>query len=135
MNKSIKVNMFAWVAAAVVLLAAVPINMIFSKVDVSFDMTPHKAFSLSEKAKSTLESITEPIDMYVLYDLDHLHDNSSPGDQYYMMADMYMNTVQAIAEYDNITLHEVDIMKDPEFVEEKDPEGYMNLSELDILLD
>ena len=135
MNKSIKVNMFAWIAAVVVLLVAVPINMIFSKVDVSFDMTPHKAFSLSEKAKSTLESITEPIDMYVLYDLDHLHDNSSPGDQYYMMADMYMNTVQAIAEYDNVTLHEVDITKDPEFVEEKDPEGYMNLSELDILLE
>lgn len=135
MNKSVKVNMFAWIAAIVVLIAAVPVNMIFSKVDLSFDMTPHKAFSLSEKAQDTLSSIEEPIDMYVLYKLDHVHDNASPGEEAYMIADMYENTIRAIAEYDKITLHEVDIIENPDFVDKLDPEGYMNLAELDIVLE
>ena len=50
MKKGLKINSFAWIAAAAVLAAAVPVNMIFSKIDVNVDVTPFSAYSLSESA-------------------------------------------------------------------------------------
>ena len=38
MKNGVKVNLFAWVAAVAVLAAAVPIYLIFSKVDVKVDV-------------------------------------------------------------------------------------------------
>ncbi len=134
MKNGVKVNLFAWVAAVAVLAAAVPINLIFSKVDVKVDVTPYNAFTLSDSAEKTLESITEPVDMYVLYKLDNLYDGFSLGDVGYTMADMFVKTVRMMGKYDNITLHDVDVIQDPDFIKELDPEGYMNLQSTDIVL-
>lgn len=135
MKKGMKVNTIAWIAAAAVLAAAVPINMIFSKVDVSVDVTPFNAYSLSDSAVNVLSELAKPVDMYVLYDLDRLYDDSEPGEAEYMMADMYVSTLRQMDEFDKINLHEVNIEKNPGFVAEKDPEGIMNLSSGDILLE
>ncbi len=135
MKKGLKVNAFVWIAAIAVLVAAVPINLIFSKIDFSVDMTPFSAFSLSDKAKNTLSSLEKPVDMYVLCNLDELYDGYEKGEEDYMKVDIYVHTVRAMAEYENITLHEKDIVKDPDFVKEKDPENIMNLKTYDILVE
>lgn len=134
-KKGLKVNTIAWIAAAVVLVAAVPINMIFSKVDVSIDVTPYNAYSLSDEAMNAINSLEKPVDMYVLYRLDDLYEGTSPGQADYMKADMYVTTMRQMAESEKITLHEVNISDTPGFVDEKDPEGYMGLSDGDILLE
>lgn len=135
MKKGLKVNTIAWIAAIVVLAAAIPLNLIFSKVDVSIDVTPYNAYSLSEKASQALEKLEKPVDMYVLYNLDELFEGANPGEEEYMMADMFVTTLRQMSAYDKITLHEVDITKNPEFVDEHDPDGYMNLGSADILLE
>ncbi len=134
MKNGVKVNLFAWIAAVVVLAAAVPINLIFSKVDVKVDVTPYNAFTLSDSAEKTLGSIKKPVDMYVLYKLDALYEGFSLGDTGYTMADMFVKTIRLMGEYENITLHDVDVVKDPDFIKELDPEGYMNLQSTDIVL-
>ena len=135
MKKGLKINSFAWIAAAAVLAAAVPVNMIFSKIDVNVDVTPFSAYSLSESAVETLESLEKPVDITVLYELDRLYDDSQPGEAEYMKADMYVSTLRQMEEFDKISLKEVDIEKNPGFISEKDPEGLMNLSAGDLLLE
>lgn len=135
MKKGMKVNTIAWIASAAVLAAAVPINMIFSKIDVRVDVTPYNAYSLSEDAEKALSSLEKPVDVTVLYELDRLYDDSEPGEAEYMMADMFVSTMRQMDEFDKITLHEVNIEKNPGYIKEKDPEGFMNLSTADILLE
>lgn len=135
MKKGLKVNSIAWIAAAAVLAVAVPVNMIFSKADVKIDVTPFNAYSLSESAVDTLESLEKPVDITVLYELDRFYDDSQPGEAEYMMADMYVSTLRQMAEFEMINLKEVDIEKNPKFISEKDPEGIMSLSAGDLLLE
>lgn len=135
MKKGMKVNTIAWIAAAAVLVAAVPVNMIFSKLDRAVDVTPFSAYSLSDSAIETLSSLEKPVDITVLYELDRLYDDSQPGEAEYMMADMYVNTLRQMDKFEKINLKEVDIEKNPGFVSEKDPQGLMNLSAGDLLLE
>lgn len=135
MKKGMKVNTIAWIAAAAVLAAAVPINMIFSKVDVSVDVTPFNAYSLSDSAVDALSSLEKPVDITVLYELDRLYDDSEPGEAEYMMADMYVSTLRQMEKFDKINLHEVNIEKNPGYVAQKDPEGFMSLSSGDLVLE
>ena len=135
MKKGLKVNTIAWIAAAVVLIAAVPINMIFSKVDVKVDVTPYSAYSLSDKANQALSSLEKPVDMTVLYQLDDLFEGTEPGEAEYMMAKMFVTTMRQMAEFDNINLHEINIEKNPGYINEIDPDGFMNLAPGDIILE
>ena len=135
MKKGLKVNVFVWIAAVAVLVAAVPINLIFSKIDLSVDMTPYSAYSLSDKAKETLSSLDKPVDIYTLCNLDELYEGYEKGEEDYMKVDMYVKTVRAISEYEKVTLHQKDIIKEPDFVTEKDPENIMNLQTYDILVE
>ncbi|MDO5558876.1 MAG: GldG family protein [Oscillospiraceae bacterium] len=134
MIKGTKINVIAWAAAAVLLAAVILLNMVFSKVDVSLDVTPYNAYTLSDQADEVLSSMEKPVDMYVLYKLDDLYEGVSPGEQEYMMVDMFVKTVRQMDKFDKITLHEVDIVQDPDFVDEVDPEGLMNLSSADVVL-
>lgn len=135
MKKGLKINAFVWIAAIAVLVAAVPINLIFSKIDLSVDMTPYKAFTLSDRAKETLSSLDKPVDIYALCDIDELYDSYDKGEEDYMMVDMYAKTLRAMAKYDKVTLHEKDIITEPDFVKKVDPDNIMNLQSNDILVE
>jgi len=135
MKKGLKVNTVAWLAAAVLLIAAVPINLIFSKVDTSIDMTPYSAFTLSDKAKESLSSLKEPVTLNVLCDMEELYSYYGRGTEDYMKVDMYAKTVKAMAQYDKVTLKEIDIIKNPDFVKETDPDGKLGLQSYDILVE
>lgn len=135
MKKGLKVNTIAWVAAIVLLIAAVPVNLIFSMIDVDIDMTPYGAYTLSDGAKSSLSSLKEPVTLNVLCDLDELYTYYSKGSEDYMKVDMYAKTVRAMAQYDNVILKETDIIKNPEFVTKVDPDNKMGLQSYDILVE
>ncbi len=135
MKKGMKINTVAWAAAAVVLAVAVPVNLIFSKLDKSIDVTPFGAYSLSESAEQALSSLEKPVDITVLYELDRFYDDSEPGEEAYMIADMYVTTLRQMAKFDKINLKEINIEKNPGFVTEKDPENLMNLAAGDLLLE
>ncbi len=134
MKKGLKINVFVWIAAIAVLVAAVPINLIFSKIDLSVDMTPYKAFTLSDKAQETLSSLDKPVEIYALCDINELYKSYEKGEEDYMKVDMYAKTLRAMAKYDKVTLHEKDIITEPDFVKEVDPDGLMNLQSNDILV-
>lgn len=135
MEKGMKVNLIAGLASVAVLAAAIPINLIFSKVDKAVDVTPFNAYSLSDTAVEALSSLEKPVDITVLYELDRFYDDSEPGEAEYMMADMYVKTLRQMEKFDKINLKEVNIEKNPEFVAEKDPQNLMSLASGDLLLE
>lgn len=135
MKKGLKVNTVAWIAAAAVLAASIPVNLIASRLDKSVDVTPFNAYSLSDQAVETLSNLEKPVDITVLYELDRFYDDSEPGEEFYMIADMYVTTLRQMEKFDKINLKEVNIVEHPEFVKEKDPQNLMSLKSGDLLLE
>ena len=135
MKKGMKVNTIAWIAAAAVLAVAVPLNLIFTKADKAIDVTPFSAYSLSDSASETLANLDKPVNMTVLYDMDLLYEGSEPGEAEYMMADMFVKTMRQMEKFDKINLTEIDVITEPNKVEELDPDNLMNLSAGDIVLE
>lgn len=71
---------FTIIMAILIAIVIIPINMIVSKLDIKFDMTPNRIYSanLSKTTLALLDSLNETINIYFAYDLDDLVD----GDDY-----------------------------------------------------
>ncbi|MGN1411264.1 MAG: Gldg family protein [Oscillospiraceae bacterium] len=73
-NKYKYTRTFSIIVAILIGIAIIPINLIFSKADVQWDMTPNKIYT-ADLSKTTLEllnSLDETINLYFAYELDDL---------------------------------------------------------------
>lgn len=67
--KNTKFAGMAWILAILVLVIAIVLNMIISRLDFSWDISPNKQYSLSsttEKYLDQLDSEGKTVDFYVL---------------------------------------------------------------------
>ena len=76
--KNKRFTALAWILAILVLAVAVPLNLIFERLNVHFDMTPNSMYTLTDTTKKYLEELDEKgvtVDVYFLTTLDELKED------------------------------------------------------------
>ena len=72
-------GILAFVIAILILLIAVPINLIFTYSDKVFDMTPAGKYTLNPKTEQLLNEVSDKqIEIYYLYDYSLSEFQSAP---------------------------------------------------------
>lgn len=129
MNKR-KFNFTGIVAAIVsvlVLIAVVPINIIFNYYDKNFDMTPSSMYSLSETTTDLMDEVSDKkIELYFMYNIEDIRDET-------VFLPLY-HTLTQLEDYDNVSLTAVMPDEDPELVESLSSVGNLTVSEADVIV-
>ena len=115
--KNTKFTLIAWVMAILVLIAAVPVNLLFDQLDIKFDMSSNELYSLTATTTEYLDTISDKhITLYCLVDMDDIENDPS------MMA--LAKTLELYDSYDCIDLVTFYPNEHPEIIQELDPENY-----------
>jgi hypothetical protein len=119
---------FALIIAVIVAVAAIPINMIASKLNIEWDMTPNDLYSgeLSDVTKEIAENLTEKIEIYFLMDMAELD-----GD--YEVGLVLSNVLSKYDEFENIDVISGNPDTNPELFSQF-TEQYDSLNEGDIIV-
>lgn len=128
-KKNAKFTTIAWVMAIMLLVIIIPLNIVASLLDVQFDLTQNKMYSLTQTTEDFLSGLDKAgtkVDMYLLCDMDDVRADSE------LLA--LSKTIDAIQEYDCINFKDVDPETHPEIKEELNPEGYLQLTKGDIVV-
>ena len=132
MQKKKKFNLsgpIAFVIAVLVLVVFVPLNLIFSRHDKVYDMTPAGKYTLADKTVQLLDETSDKqIDIYYLAKLSYLRDSRAP----YFLS-LY-HTLDALSKRDNITLTCFTPNSDPATCSELDPTGSLGTDDGDIFV-
>lgn len=122
-------GIFAIILSILILLIAVPINLIFSYADKVFDMTPAGKYTLNEKTVQLLnETSDKQIEVYYLYEYNLETFQSSP--EYLPL----YHTLEELNKRDNITLITFNPNEEADRASALDPSGILGISEGDIFV-
>lgn len=124
--KNRKFTAYAALLSALVLAVAIPINLLGSRLNVIWDMTPAKMYKLSKTTTSYLDKLDETVDFYFLMDMDMLATNNDSIALYY--------TLKQYSEYDCINFVDFDPNNEPKILEEINPDGTLQLTIGDIVI-
>lgn len=117
----------ALLIAVLVLAVVVPINLIVSYYDKSYDMTPSKQYTFSEKTVQLLEDTSDKkIDIFFLYDEQQLRDAPE-------FLPLY-NALLQLDEYENINVDYFIPDSNPALVEELNPSGSLTVGDGDVFV-
>ena len=134
-TKNKKFAGIAWIMAILVLAIAVFINMMASKLDLIWDISPNKQYSLSETTKNYLEKASqdgEKIDFYLLQDLDEIEKYATADDSQNTLA-LY-RALQEYNSYDCVNLVSFDPNSNEEIMQKINPDNSLTLSEGDMVI-
>jgi len=122
MNKKLKYGTTAVIFTVVVIALVILLNTVFSALSQAYylytDMTEYNLYTLTDDSRVLLDEIDKDITIYFCMPFDKITDASPTNKQY----NHYLNMVyefagQYAAEYDNIHLEALDIVKNPSSVE------------------
>lgn len=125
-GKKKKFTLYAVILTLLSLAVAIPVNLLASRLNITWDMTPASLYQLSDTTKEYLDSLDTTIDFYFLMDMDYLATDDDSMALYY--------TLQAYSKYDCINFVDFDPDANPEILEKINPEGLMKLSIGDIVI-
>ena len=99
--------------AIIVAIAVIPINLIASRLNIEWDMTPEDIYSaeLSDVSKEIIASLDEPVEIYFLMNPDEL-------DEDYEVGRVLKNALEKYDECENVTLIAGDPDEHPEYFSE-----------------
>jgi hypothetical protein len=120
---------YAAAIAALTLAVAIPLNLLASRLNVIWDMTPSKLYELSDTTKKYLDNLDLPddsVNFYFLMDMDYLATDDDSMALYY--------TLKQYSEYDTINFVDFDPDTNAALMEELNPDGYLNLSIGDMII-
>lgn len=129
-SKKRRATGLAWAMVILVLAIAIPLNLIANRLDLSWDMTPSRLYSLSETSTDYLEELSESdtkVNMYFLMKMDELETDDDSMALY--------NILKQYSRYSCINFVDFDPDEDPELVDSLNPDGYLNLTTGDILIE
>ena len=83
-NDSLKLNRFkrvqstgiALIIALLVLVAAIPFNLIAGRLNMDFDMTPNSLYSLTETSVNIAKALHNTVDVYIIFNSNNISDLS-----------------------------------------------------------
>ncbi|MBR0485204.1 MAG: GldG family protein [Oscillospiraceae bacterium] len=114
--KNRKFTAYAMLLAVLALAVAIPINLLASRLNVIWDMTPAKLYELSDTTKNYLQNLDKQVDFYFLMDMDYLSTDNDSMALYY--------TLKQYSEYENINFVDFDPDKNPALTNELKEKGY-----------
>ena len=114
--KNRKFTAYAAVLSALALAVAIPVNLLASRLNIIWDMTPAKLYELSDTTKNYLSTLDKQVDFYFLMDMDYLSTDDDSMALYY--------SLKQYGEYDNINLIDFDPDTQPELVNQLKEKGY-----------
>lgn len=122
-------GILAFVIAILILLIAVPINLIFTYSDKVFDMTPAGKYTLNEKTVQLLDEVSDKkIEIYYLYDYSLSLFQDSPE-----LLPLY-HTLDELSKRDNIELITFNPDEEADRASELDPSQILGISKGDIFV-
>ena len=127
--KNKKYTALAWILAILVLAVAVPLNLIFERLNYSFDMTPQGLYTLSKTTEDYLDQLDAEgisVDLYYLNDYDLLKKDTSVLDLY--------ETLENYDKHECINLIAFDPETQPALGKELNPNNVYNLKQNDLFL-
>lgn len=124
--KNRKFTAYAAILCALALAVAIPVNLLASRLDVIWDLTPAKMYRLSESTTSYLDTLEEEVDFYFLMDMDMLATDNASMALYY--------TLKQYSSYDCINFVDFNPNDEPAILEEINPDGELRLSIGDIVI-
>lgn len=128
-KKNLKFTSIAWLLAVILTVAVILINVAVSFIDLKLDMTPNELYTLNDTTVEYMENLDKEVDIYLLMELEEIK-NSSDADE--MMA--FTTMMEEYAGFEKINFHDIDSDKNPEIINELNPEGYLNISRGDIIV-
>ena len=114
--KNRKFTAYAVILAVLALAVAIPINLLASRLNIIWDMTPAKLYELSDTTKNYLRTLDKQVDFYFLMDMDYLSTDDNSMALYY--------TLKQYSEYDKINFVDFDPDQQPELVNQLKERGY-----------
>lgn len=127
-SKNKKYTLLAVVLAVLVLAVAVPVNLIFDRLDVHWDMTPNSLYTLTpttEEYLNYLDSENITVDVYFLTKMEDIKDELE-------LLALY-RTLLAYDAHECFHLIDFDSDADPSILKDLDPENVYNLQDSDFL--
>jgi len=122
-------GIFAIILAVLILLIAVPINLIFSYSDKVYDMTPAGKYTLNQKTVQLLDETSDKqIEIYYLYEYSLSAFQNSPE-----FLPLY-HTLDELDKRDNISLITFNPNEEADRASALDPSGILGISEGDIFV-
>ena len=126
--KNTKFAGMAWILCILVLVIAILLNMIISRLDLNWDITPNKQYSLSKTTESYLNSLDEnntKVDFYILATQEDLEND--------LESLVLYRALQSYDAHESIQLHWVDPNQDTETMELINPDNTYTLSTGDMV--
>ncbi len=127
-SKNKKYTALAWSLAALVLAIAIPLNLIFERLNVTFDMTPNSLYTLTDTTTKLLSQYDAEgivVDVYFLGEMKEMEEDLE-------MLAMY-RTLLEYQEFSCFHLISFDPDTQPQLKKEIDPDGVYNLSKYDFI--
>lgn len=127
-HKNKRFTALAWVLAILVLAVAIPLNLIFDRLNLTADMTPNSLYSLSKTTTNYLDELDQrgiKVNVYFLMELEELE-----GDLELLA--LY-RTIQNYSAHPCFNLIDFDPDTDPAMLRELNPDNKYNLSSGDFL--
>lgn len=111
--KNIGTTGFALLMALIVAIAVIPINLLASRLNIEWDMTPDNIYTsdLSDISKEIINSLDNPVEIYMLMDMAEL-------DEDYEVGRVLKNVINKYDESENISIISGDPIKNPELFAE-----------------
>lgn len=128
-KKNLKFTSIAGILSVILIVVVILINIAVSFFDLQIDMTPNKLYTLNDTTVEYMENLEDEVDVYLLMELDSIK-NASDADE--MMA--FVSMIEEYSEFDKINLIDIDPDKNPEIVNELNPDGYLNILSGDIIV-
>lgn len=122
-------GIFAIILSVLILLIAVPINLIFSYSDKVFDMTPSGKYTLNKKTVQLLDEVSDKqIEVYYLYDYSLSIFQDTPE-----FLPLY-HTLDELDKRDNVTLITFNPDEEADRATALDPSGILGISKGDVFV-
>lgn len=115
-QKSRKFSAYAVILAALALAIAIPLNLLASRLDIVWDMTPSKMYGLTDTSVQYLKNLDKQVDFYFLMDMDVLSTDRNTMALYRCLTEY--------ADFDNINFVDFEPDADPELTKQLQEEGY-----------
>lgn len=126
-SKGFKYGAAALLTAVIVIVIAIVVNLIVIKLDLQWDLTTNKIFSLNKTSIDFVKKLNKEVTIYGLYD----NTKAEVGDQNAILNELLKQYKNAS---DKIIVKYVDPDKDPAIISQLDPQKTKQISKGDLLV-
>lgn len=126
--KNKKFTAIAWALAALMLAVMIPLNLIFERLDINFDMTSNSMYTLTKTTTDYLDALDKQgivVDVYFLTPMEELEGEPEVLALY--------QTLLAYDAYECFNLIDIDPDTEPQVLKKLNPDGFYNLSDYDFM--